>query len=335
LAVFGELSFKITEQLKATVGGRISKTSFVYNSFANGPYNNGLSIVGGTTKEKPITPKFSLSYQVDEDNLVYATAAKGFRGGGANYQPPAACNAELASLGYTSAPISFAFDSVWSYELGAKNRLFGGRLQLDSSIYQIDWDNIQQNASLSSCGFAFVRNAGKARSRGFDVAAQAKLWDDLSVGLSLGYNKAIYTTSIFGGLNAAGVRPALVIEGQTLGTTPLTFAGFAEYQHDLFDDKSGYASMNFQYGEKSGITAATDPRSPSFDAFNRRDPATFNLNVRAGVRFQGVDAALFANNLLDTHPLLSRGRAGGTRQQIYTYTTTQPRVMGLQLSYRY
>jgi len=33
---------------------------------------------------------------------------------------------------------------VWSYEIGAKDSLLDGHLQVDTSVFHIDWKNIQQ-----------------------------------------------------------------------------------------------------------------------------------------------------------------------------------------------
>jgi outer membrane receptor protein involved in Fe transport len=76
----------------------------------------------------------------------------------------------LADLGYSSAPASYNSDTVWSYELGAKNSFLNRRVRMSSSIFLIEWSNIQQSVYLPSCGNSFVANVGKAQSRGFDVA---------------------------------------------------------------------------------------------------------------------------------------------------------------------
>ena len=49
-----------------------------------------------------VDPKFGINVQLDENNLLYVSAAKGDRIGGVNppfYNIPA-CNAALAALGY-------------------------------------------------------------------------------------------------------------------------------------------------------------------------------------------------------------------------------------------
>ena len=53
--------------------------------------------------------KFALSYQLSRSNLVYATAAEGFRPGGLNVTP-----------GLSEVQQRYAADHLWSYEIGAR-----------------------------------------------------------------------------------------------------------------------------------------------------------------------------------------------------------------------
>ncbi|MDB6160534.1 MAG: TonB-dependent receptor [Gammaproteobacteria bacterium] len=95
--------------------------------------------ITGNQSDTPVTPKFGLSYQLDANNFLYFTAAKGYRQGGVNESVPAnLCAADLTTLGLTSTPIGYTPDSLWSFEVGAKDSLFGGRLGLDSSVYTLN-----------------------------------------------------------------------------------------------------------------------------------------------------------------------------------------------------
>jgi outer membrane receptor protein involved in Fe transport len=87
----------------------------------------------GSSSENPITPKAVVAYQPDAGNLFYASAAKGYRPGGINGPLSSICGANLASIGLTAGPEIYAADSLWSYELGAKNSLLGGRMQINAS----------------------------------------------------------------------------------------------------------------------------------------------------------------------------------------------------------
>src|SRR5882724_11585798 len=107
LAGFGEASMKVIGGLTLTAGLRVERSTFSFTNRSDGPFNGGLTVVPGNESETPVIPKYGVSYQISPGNLVYATAAKGFRTGGANAAIPSRCNADLASLGYTSAPDSY------------------------------------------------------------------------------------------------------------------------------------------------------------------------------------------------------------------------------------
>jgi len=85
IAAFGELSYAFTDWMRLTVGERIARTSFSLNHYADGYENYGPGPAQANQKETPNTPKATLSFQVDPQNLFYMSYAKGFRVGGATH----------------------------------------------------------------------------------------------------------------------------------------------------------------------------------------------------------------------------------------------------------
>src|SRR5690606_16604211 len=152
-----------------------------------------------SNKENVFTPKFSISWQKDRNNLFYATVAKGFRPGGAQVGLPAACDFGLQQIGFDESPKSYQSDTVWSYEAGAKNRLFDGLLTFDGSVYLIKWNKIQTNLTIQECGYNMVANLGKATSKGFDAAFTIRPSDQINLTAAIGYNSTKFdvTTTVF------------------------------------------------------------------------------------------------------------------------------------------
>ena len=116
-----------------------------------GPFQIAFPGGGNTSFERAFTPKLGVQYQINEDNMVYATASKGFRPGGAQSKLNSGCDYQLISLGYSKpnpngsgviadSPTQYDSDSVWNYEIGSKNRLADGRLQIDASLFRIESD---------------------------------------------------------------------------------------------------------------------------------------------------------------------------------------------------
>ena len=166
LAGFGEANYYLTSTLKATAGVRVARISVHYTQRLSGsvygdpnpdqgftatpghPFALGsdtyYTITDGTQVETPVTPHFGVSWEATRNYLFYFSAAKGYRAGGVN--APASlgnCATQLAQLGTDQTPASYNSDSVWSYEGGAKLRLFGGHAQINSSLFRIDWKDPQ------------------------------------------------------------------------------------------------------------------------------------------------------------------------------------------------
>src|SRR5215210_3188685 len=83
-AVFGEAYVDITPKLMLTAGLRYFDISDHSTFEQDGFIFGGFSSTSASGKTNGLNPKFSLSYKPNDDTLVYATAAKGFRAGGGN-----------------------------------------------------------------------------------------------------------------------------------------------------------------------------------------------------------------------------------------------------------
>ena len=333
-AIFGEANLKLFHRLTLTAGVRLAKTSFSFINKTDGPYNGGSSLVNGSQSEKPVTPKFSASFDINQSNLVYATVAKGFRVGGANSAIPTRCGADLTALGYTQAPNSYNSDSVMSYEVGAKNRLFGGKVRLATSVYKIKWSGIQQSVDLPSCGLNFVANLGSATSKGFDLQADIVATRGLTLGLALGYNKATYDQSLLSPPNpVTGLRPIVVARGDSLGNNPFTLSATAQYDFAIAG-RNAYLRGEYAYASRQTIpTPSQDPQTSTFNPADTKRPATTLLTGRFGVKIEKIDLSLFADNILDSRPQLGRG--GGPLNTIYTNSTFRPRTIGVTGAVRF
>lgn len=64
------------------------------------------------------------------------------------------------------------------------------------------------------------------------------------------------------------------------------------------------------------------------------NPATNQLNLRAGVNWQNVDIALFMTNALNAHPALGRYQ-DLVGSDLFTDTTFRPRTIGMSASKRF
>jgi iron complex outermembrane recepter protein len=323
-AVFTQLSYKIVDKLKFDAGVRVAREWFDFFSSNAGPFA-GAGEDQGSQSETPVTPKYGISYQADENNLYYVSAAKGFRPGGAQRTPPSACAGDLDQLGLSTAPKTYKSDWVWSYEIGSKNRLLGGKLALDSSVFWINWDNIQQNITLVDCGQTLVGNLGSATSKGGDMAADVILTEALHASVTVAYTDATFDRTIASG----GVYE--VVKGAPLsGITPWAITISGNYQFSVGPQRT-YLHLDYQIDTKA---RAPNPLVYGVDPTIGAKPETQFLTLKAGTLIDRLNASVFVDNLLNRQPELYRYRDVPS-SALYYATTWRPRTIGLQLTYSY
>ncbi len=95
--------------------------------------------------------------------MIYGRVASGYRPGGTN----ANCDSPLSEV---PVPCQFKPDKIVNYELGAKGDLLGRALSYDISAFLIDWKDIQITQVIGENGLTYTGNAGKARSKGFELS---------------------------------------------------------------------------------------------------------------------------------------------------------------------
>ena len=327
IAAFADATYAFTDQWKLEAGLRYARTHFNFTNYADGPQNFGPSSGNGKESETPLTPKISIDFQATPDDLIYATVAKGYRIGGANPPFP------LVACGVPSVPSSYSSDKTWSYEIGAKDKWLGGKLQTDASIYYIQWNGIQQDVYLPLCGLQYTANLGNAVSKGFDFQADYQLTESLHLEATVGYTDARYTTNAF---SADG--SLLVASGEAIGSqpyiSPWTFTAGAEYDFEAFGNES-YARLDDEFASQNNWPLATqNPASESYDAALVPDPATNFVSARAGMTFDTWDIALFMNNVLDSHPKLDLNHQDANTL-LFEASTFRPRTGGIEVNYRF
>jgi outer membrane receptor protein involved in Fe transport len=333
LAGFAQGDFKLTPELTVTAGARVarSKVDIYFNNY--GPIVGPTPVVAeAKQKETPVTPKFGVSYQPSPDTLLYVSAAKGFRTGGGNPEIGAGCRLPLAANGFSA----YKSDSLWSYEVGAKSKLLGRRLQFATSAYYVDWKNIQQSIALT-CGFQFVINAGSAVSKGFDVDATLNVTDRFQLTAAAGYNFAKFKDNV---PNPASPGTNLVSAGDRIQGAPWTVALSGRYEFPLLSH-DGYFRADYQYlsaGPKQ-VSSQNPANGGSFNPLIPRLPSSETLNLRLGATTDVLDVSLFVNNVFNVHPQTSLNPSiavfAGNNPLLFQATTLRPRTFGLTVSGRY
>lgn len=323
IALFGEAYVQLSEQLKLTIGGRYYDYTQDYEQDFAGLLNFGRFADKVRDNESGFNPKFGLSFQANEDLLVYANLAKGFRLGGVSNVLPSFCNADLAALGFSREDVkTFDPDTLLSYELGVKSSHPGGRMTVNAAAYYTKWDDIQTTVNLG-CGYIPVTNANAIVSQGLELESQFALSDGLIVFASLAYND----TSL------DGDAPLLSAADGARGPYSPRFKGVSglDYSRPIADGVVIEANLTVKYS------------SEAFDSFSR-DNELFeqfvgNLRVAALIQDQ-YRITLFVDNFTNEYiasAARSRFTRAGRPEERFlwgrdTYYVGQPRTFGLEFS---
>lgn len=306
-AVFGEATYHVTPALRLTAGVRYlhADTSLLriggfFFAIGSPP---AISI---ESRGSPVTPKFALTYDVNENASVYLVASKGFRLGGPNRPLPSFC---------PSTPATYGPDSLWNYEAGAKSLLLDGKLSVNADVFYIDWKSIQVDINLP-CTFDYNTNAGTAASYGSEFEIRYKPIRSLTLGLSGGYTHATLTSDV----------PMLSItKGEAVPGVPKVSADVsARYSAPLSDSVTGFGTVNWNYvGSSHGTVGVTDPD------YNRPSYSVGGLNV--GAEYLDWEFSLFAKNLLNEQAIIQKPNLQ-TVNRGYTLT---PRTVGVSAMVRF
>jgi outer membrane receptor protein involved in Fe transport len=310
----------LAERLRLIAGARWFNNKVTFNGAQDGALVSP-DTFAGAQEETGINPKVSIEYQATKDARLYATASKGFRIGGVNSFSNLLCAGDLAALGLTSAQVlTFDSDSLWNYEIGAKTSWLNRKVIANGALFDIEWSDVQQNVALPTCGFFLTMNAGKARSRGFELELSVAPADGLLLSFGTGYTDAVITN---GGILAT------IAPGTRVQQIPRwTVSASADYDVHL----SGLPMvLHMDYANVGESYSANN------DPVNQRlRPAYSLVNARVGMNFQHWEVALFADNVFDKAanlsdiPPLAIEYPGRPR-----IVTNRPRTLGIEGRYRF
>jgi len=140
-AVFGEANWAITDELKVTAGLRHTidrKRAQPYQPRLLTPGIGQAPLAIQTVVFKETTGRLNLEWSPDlsftDKTLLYASYARGYKGGGFN--PPQSPGQELF-------PRSYQPEFIDAIEVGSKNTLLGGSLILNGTAFYYDYKGYQ------------------------------------------------------------------------------------------------------------------------------------------------------------------------------------------------
>ncbi|WP_417318603.1 TonB-dependent receptor [Emcibacter sp.] len=325
-AAFGEVSYDLTDRLTLLAGMRYYKyknTLHGFNGFighCTGSYVDGVfvqndagtpqfpcidtRILDGKEDNTGQTYKVNLSYDIDDDKMVYATFSQGYRPGGVN-------RARVPGIpGYKE-------DFVDNFEIGWKSSWMDNRLRFNGAVYYVKWDDVQFSfLDFSVSNLTIIQNVGGSRTYGAEFDLMFAASENLTLSLSASYNDAKLTTDY----RRATDGPVLAPKGTEMPFVPkLQFTAIARYEEEIANMPSFFQAA-FSYTDDSWNNLELDLRE--------QQHAYGLLNLSAGVSGDDWTFSLFADNVTDTRAEIAKYYPGYASAIDTTTATNRPRSFG-------
>lgn len=163
-------------KFKLLLGARLNSITTTTNSYTYATQTNALS----NTTDKPFSPKIGLVYQFNAAHMLFASYSNSF-----------SQNTGIDIYG-KALPASI----IDQYELGLKNKIRDGKMQLNLTGYIIHNDNLAQTSLANGNTNSNIKElAGATRSAGVEVDLMYNPQKQLAIMIGYSFNETIYTAS--------------------------------------------------------------------------------------------------------------------------------------------
>lgn len=322
MAAYGQLTYSLSDSLRLTAGLR-------YTEDEKDGVNVGFNFLPPSYEDPlqdqwdEMTYRLALDWALNDDSMLFVSYATGYKSGGFNQ---------------TASPTLGALNAIYdpefvdAVELGLKSTLLDGRVQLNTSIYQNKYDNLQFQIFGMAGPEAF--NAEGATVQGWELEVRAALLESLFVDFSLGLTDSEFDDQVINGVNIGG--------NQVQRTPDLTYNFGLTNDWDFGDAGSLRLRLEYAFTDEIYYTALN--RNAGFDDPGGSDLAADYDNVNA--RFFWFDASetwtveVFVTNLTDEiqEGNILRGPGfvdipGGGGTELVTYNP--PRQWGVRVGYEF
>jgi iron complex outermembrane receptor protein len=281
-SVYAQGTYDFSETLALTLGGRYTNDEKELSGNTEGEYDwfwnptPGVVVNGVSEDWGEFTWKAVVDYKPTDGTLFYASVATGFRSGAFDM-----AQSDASLIDKAVDP-----ETVVSYELGAKTRLFDDRVQLNVAVFETTYKDLQFFVnSVASGGSATTTNAGEATVEGVEVELAWAITDGLTFNLGYSHQNG----------DSSGIPAEAEIPGGTppQGTVPNTYLASLDYSTML---SSGEFYAHIDYLKKDEYTLEfLDNSIPQF-----RSEVDGQVNANLGYRFNnGWGIQAWGKNLTD------------------------------------
>ncbi len=283
-----------------------------------------------------LLPKFALKYDFKNNNIgnVYASASRGYRSGGYNFQMfsdfveaqmmSGSSTPSVSSDAAIKDAITYKPEYTWSYEVGTHLSLLDKRVTADLAAFYMDTRD-QQIVKFSDSGLGRMTvNAGRSASRGAEASIRAAITNAFSINAAYGYTHSTFKDYVANEKNEQQQIVPVNYDGNYVPMVPQnTFCLGAEYVFTFQNSLVNSLIINAQYSGV-GKTYWTEKNDLSQNFYGI-------VNGKVGVVMKKVQIDVWARNLLDkSYATFGFESMGNTFMQ-----KGRPMQAGIDLRYRF
>ena len=312
-AIFGDVTWKVTDQFDLTGGLRYASNEQRFTSTGAGAFDPANpNQFPSPSNENVTTWMTSARYHLSPDTMVYARIATGYQAGAPNEPLP-------------NVPKTVGPDTLINYEAGVKTEFLDHRALIDLTVFWIDWSKIQLSAETAG-GFSYQANGGDATSKGVELASSYSPVHGLKLGFNAAYTRAQLTSVIAG-------APFLT-NYQLAGVPEWSLSLTADYDWTPADGWRAHVGGGIRWLDKEWLQPVEGlGGSPTIQA-----PAYAVVDLNGSVRKGRVTYKIYARNLSNERALqganLEVDDFTGHVNQV-DYSILQPRTIGIGVDVAY
>lgn len=335
-ALFSQAEWGITDDLTASLGLRYTHDDIEFdfsrgNAVLSGPFPGMPGLPGvaadfsGDTTDSAVTGRFSLSYNLNSNNMIFSSYAEG-------YKAPA-FDLIFTSTESNKTPIPAETNKAW--EAGLRSELFDRRLRLSFTGFHTTFEHFQGQAYDPNTISFSLTSAGEVITKGLEVEFTAKPIPDLLINGGIAFIDATYGEFLgvqcYFGQTEGCVAGFQDITGGDVPNSPNTKLTLsAKYDIYLEGSMDMFLSANYRWRDEAQTNQNQSPDLilPSYGV----------LDLTVGVQADDGQwtAALFAKNALDDNFVsqLNPGFLDPANTSMYL-TRDYQRYIGLEFTYRF
>lgn len=281
--------------------------------------------------ESDVSPMVNLQWDVTDDMMLYASASKGFKGGGFNPNDVAGTR-NNATPTVVGDGFEFEEEEATAFEIGGKSTLADGAAQLNFALFHTEYDNLQVSAFDGN--IFVVTNAAEATTQGLEVDGIWRLTESLTLSGSFAWLDTEYDkfdTASCSVAQTGGLDPTCTqdLSGEDLTFSPDLTANIGiEYVTSLTNSLELRTRFDANYSDEYQIQQDQDP------ADRVESYTLLNASIALASIEDNWTVALIGQNLSDED---HRTYSFDIPVQIGSHAAliTPPRTIAIRASYSY